>query len=81
MGGLIGENNGSVGTADGILVCKAADVHALQGNAGGIAGISSKDIINAKNVSGQVTADNVLAGGIVACSYTHLDVYKRQAQA
>ena len=66
VGGLIGENNGSFGTADGILVCKAADVHALQGNAGGIAGISSKDIINAKNVSGQVTADNGLAGGIVA---------------
>lgn len=66
VGGLIGENNGSFGTDEGILICKAADVHALQGNAGGIAGISSNDILNAKNASGQVTADNGLAGGIVA---------------
>lgn len=66
MGGLIGENNGSFGTDEEVLICKAADVHALQGNAGGIAGISSNDILNAKNASGQVTADNGLAGGIVA---------------
>ena len=66
VGGLIGENKGSFGTADGILVCRAAEVHALQGNAGGIAGISSKDISYAKNASGQVTADNGLAGGIAA---------------
>lgn len=66
VGGLIGENNGSFGTDEEILICKAADVHALQGNAGGIAGISSNDILNAKNASGQVTADNGLAGGIVA---------------
>lgn len=69
VGGLVGENDGSFGTegnGSGILVCKAANVRALRGNAGGIAGITSRDIRNAENASGQVTADTGLAGGIVS---------------
>ncbi len=72
VGGLIGENDGSLGTAGGsgtgkdMLVCRADQVRALGGNAGGIAGISSENIMNVKNASGQVTADTGSAGGIVA---------------
>lgn len=69
VGGLVGENDGSFGTEGketGILICKALNVRALRGNAGGIAGISSGDIVNAENASEQVTADTGLAGGIVS---------------
>ncbi len=66
VGGLIGENEGSFGSAGGTLVCRADTVRALRGNAGGIAGISSRDIQNAMNASKQVTADTGAAGGIVS---------------
>ncbi|XCP86775.1 type II secretion system protein [Roseburia hominis] len=66
VGGLIGENQGTFGTDQGVLVCEAANVRALRGYAGGIAGISSSNIKNAKNASAQVTADTGLAGGIVS---------------
>jgi len=67
VGGLVGENDGSFGTeGKGILICRAANVRALRGNAGGIAGISSGNIMNAENASERVTADTGLAGGIVS---------------
>lgn len=74
VGGLIGENEGSFGTEGDMLVCKADTVRALRGNAGGIAGISSKDIQYAMNASKQVTADTGAAGGIVSSNQTGVTI-------
>lgn len=66
VGGIVGINEGIFGTSGGqTLVCSAAEVRAYAGYAGGIAGKTTKNMINAVNASGQVSADTGLAGGIV----------------
>ena len=68
VGGMIGNNMGTVkGDEDTYyLVSAASEVHAYDGYAGGIAGISSLSISNAVNSGGNVTADKGYAGGIVS---------------
>ncbi len=56
------------GAEAGMLICLAETVHATGGYAGGIAGDTEGNISNAEYISGrsgQVTADNGPAGGIV----------------
>lgn len=67
VGGMIGNNMGTVtGDAGTYIVSAASEVHAYDGNAGGIAGISSLSISNAINSGKNVTADKGYAGGIVS---------------
>lgn len=67
VGGMIGNNMGAVtGDADTYVVSAASEVHAYDGYAGGIAGISSSSISGAVNSGGNVMADKGYAGGIVS---------------
>lgn len=67
VGGMIGNNMGAVtGDADTYVVSAASEVHAYDGYAGGIAGISSSSISGAVNSGGNVMADKGHAGGIVS---------------
>ena len=65
VGGIAGDNQGELqGSAGAYLVSSADKVHATQGLAGGIAGVSKGSIRYAASRCGSVQADEGEAGGI-----------------
>ena len=65
VGGIAGDNQGELqGSAGAYLVSSADKVHATQGLAGGIAGVSEGSIRYAASRCGSVQADEGEAGGI-----------------
>lgn len=83
VGGIVGINEGrlevevrsATATADTpYLTCEAAEVRALAGHAGGIAGEAKGDITKARNRSGSVTANFGPAGGITAVNQENINL-------
>lgn len=71
VGGIVGINHGKIGeagsgTSTKYLTCKAKNVRASHGFAGGIVGETNGNITCAVNRSAAVTADEGTAGGITA---------------
>lgn len=75
VGGIVGINHGTIGKAGSgtsakYLTCKARNVRASHGYAGGIVGETNGNITCAVNRSVIVTADEGMAGGITAVNNT-----------
>ncbi len=70
VGGIIGVNQGNLGSTTNTLVSQAKLVRASKGNAGGIVGSNAGNITKAKNSSASVTADQGNAGGITGVNET-----------
>lgn len=85
VGGIVGINEGTlkVRSAAAVadmpyLTCEAAEVRALAGHAGGIAGEASGDITKARNKCKSVTANFGPAGGITAVNKERISLISCQ---